>query len=108
MLVSSGVEFANFERAYDEILKNLDAIRAGDVSDWEFVSAKRAVTTSLLSQLDDPQSLEESCFDQLIAGIPYTPDEYATLAETVSREKIIEIANSVKLDSAYFMTGVNV
>jgi predicted Zn-dependent peptidase len=105
MIVSSGVEFANFERAYDEILKNLDAIRAGDVSDWEFLSAKRAVATSLLAQLDDPQGLEEACFDQLIAGIPYTPDEYATLAEAVSREKIIEIANSVKLDSVYFMEG---
>ena len=105
MIVSSGVEFDNLERAREEILKNLDEIREGEVSDFELLSAKRAVATSLLAQLDDPRGLEEACFDQLMAEIPYTPDEFATLAEMVTREKVVEIANSVRLDSVYNMLG---
>jgi len=106
MVVSSGVEFANFDLAYTEILKNLDAIRTGDLTDDEVLYAKRAVATSLLASLDDgPRGIERACLDQLLAGIPYTPDEFATLAENVTREQIIEIANSVVLDSVYFMEG---
>jgi len=107
MTVSSGVEFANLERARAEILKNLDAIRDGDISDWELLSAQRAVSSGLLALLDDPHGLEMSVFNQMMAGIPYTPDEFAALAETVSRESIVEIANSVKLDSVYCMYGLD-
>lgn len=106
MVVASGVEFANFELAYTEILKNLDAIRTGDLTDDEVLYAKRDVATRLLATLDSPSGLESACFDQMLAGIPYTPDEFATLAENVTREQIIEIANSVVLDSAYYMQNV--
>ncbi|NLB29524.1 MAG: insulinase family protein [Clostridiales bacterium] len=105
MVVSSGVEFESFQKARDEILSQLDAIRKGDLSDWEFVSAKRAVMTAQLTALDRPSGLEESCFDLRIAGIPYSPDELATLADVVDREKIVEIANSVRLDSVYYLEG---
>jgi predicted Zn-dependent peptidase len=105
MLVSSGVEFRNFERAYEEILAQLDAIRSGDLSDWEFLSAKRAVVTNRLTALDSPSGIESACFDQTIAGIEYTPEEFATLAEAVTRESVIEIAGNISLDSAYFMEG---
>jgi len=105
MVVSSGVEFKNFETARTEILAQLDAIRNGELSDWEFVSAKRAVLTAQLATLDRPAGLEEAVFDLNIAGIPYTPEELATLADTVSREKVIEIANSIELDSVYYLEG---
>lgn len=105
MVVSSGVEFKNFQTARNEILSQLDAIRAGELSDWEFVSAKRAVMTAQLASLDRPGGLEESCFDLCVAGIPYTPDELAALADVVNREKVIEIANSVVLDSVYYLEG---
>lgn len=105
MAVSSGVEFSNFQKARDEILAQLELMRKGDISDWEFVSAKRAVMTAQLALLDRPAGLEESCFDLSIAGIPYTPDELATLADVVERDRIIEIANNVLLDSIYYLEG---
>ena len=105
MVVSSGVEFKNFETARTEILAQLDAIRAGELSEWEFLSAKRAVMTAQLAALDRTAGLEESCFDLCIAGIPYTPEELAALADVVSREKVIEIANSITLDSVYYLEG---
>jgi hypothetical protein len=61
--------------------------------------------TAQLTALDRPSGLEESCFDLRIAGIPYSPDELATLADVVDREKIVEIANSVRLDSVYYLEG---
>ena len=105
MVVSSGVEFRNFETARTEILAQLDAIRSGELSDWEFLSAKRAVITAQLAALDRPAGLEESIFDLCIAGIPYTPEELAALADAVDREKVIEIANSITLDSIYYLEG---
>ncbi|MDR3209552.1 MAG: insulinase family protein [Oscillospiraceae bacterium] len=108
LVVSSGVEFASFDRALEEILAQLDAIRAGDVSDWEFLSAKRAVVTSRCAALDEPRGLEDAYFDQRLAKIPYRPDEFAALAEAVTKDEIIAAANSAILDSIYFLTGTEV
>jgi len=46
MIVASGVEFSKFDTALGEILVQLENVKKGDVSDWEFTSAKRYVITS--------------------------------------------------------------
>ncbi len=43
MLVSSGIETANYETAKKEILNQLEQCRAGNISDYEFDSAKRYI-----------------------------------------------------------------
>ena len=105
MAVASGVEFSKFETARDEILAQLEAIKNGDISDWELLSAKRAVITSIKSTMDKTIGLEELFFDQAVASNKLTPDETAALADSVTREEIIEIAQGVQLDTIYYLTG---
>jgi predicted Zn-dependent peptidase len=105
MIVSSGVEFSKADEARREITAQLDAIRAGDFSDWELTSAKRAVTTGIKSALDRPSGIEDQFFDRDLLRIPYTPDEMAALSDGVTRDEVIAIANSVVPDATYFLTG---
>jgi predicted Zn-dependent peptidase len=106
MAVSSGVEFAKFEEAQNEILAQLDAIKKGDISDWEHVSAKRAVITAVKSAMDKPTGLEDLFFDQTIASVKITPDELAALADGVTKEEIAGIASCTELDFIYYLTGL--
>jgi predicted Zn-dependent peptidase len=105
MVVSSGVEFSKFDAALTEILAQLDAIRRGEISDWEFVSAKRAEITTLKAALDRPSGVDDAYFDRAIAQVKYTPDELAALADGVTREEVVAIANGAETDAIYFLTG---
>ncbi|SHH48909.1 Predicted Zn-dependent peptidase [Sporobacter termitidis DSM 10068] len=107
MAVASGVEFAKFDEALREILAQLDAIRRGEISDWELVSAKRAVITSIKSTMDRPTGLEELFFDQSIASIKYTPDELAGLCDAVTAKEVADIASGIETDMIYYLTGTN-
>lgn len=108
MAVASGVEFSKFDEAQREILAQLDAIKNGDISDWELLSAKRAVITTVKSTMDKTTGLEELFFDQAISSIKMTPDELAALADGVTVKDIIEIASDIELDTIYTMTGTGV
>lgn len=107
MAVASGVEFAKFDEALQEILAQLDAIKKGDVSEWELLSARRAVITSVKSSMDKPSGLEELFFDQAVASIKITPDDLAALADSVTLEEISEIASSIELDTIYYLSGAS-
>lgn len=106
MAVYSGVEFDKFEEALNEILSQLDSIRKGDISEWELLSAKRYVITSIKSAMDKPSGLEDMFFDQTIASIKITPDELAALADGVTAAEISDIASGIELDSIYYLSGL--
>ena len=54
MIVSSGVEFDKLETAEKEILRQLEDCRNGEISDYEFDSAKRYLLSDLKTALDSP------------------------------------------------------
>lgn len=105
MLVSSGIEFDKFEIARDEILAQLEAVKKGDFTDDELLYAKKAVCSSLISMTDSPGALEEFYLTQTLTGLDYGPEVYAALCEEVSREDVLAVANSIELDSIYFLRG---
>lgn len=108
MIVSSGVDFSNFKSAYDEIISQLDAVRNGDISDWEFTSAKRYVVDSIRARLDRQSSLEAMYFEFALLGVTFTPEEYAGICDGVTVDEIVEVAKSVRLDSVYYLKGTEV
>ena len=38
--MSSGIEFQNYQRAYDEIMAQLEAVQKGELEDWELEGAR--------------------------------------------------------------------
>jgi len=105
MLVSSGIDFDKYQTALTEIITQLDACRNGEITEEELSSAKKYVITMLRSLLDSAGGLEDYWLGQSIDGLTYGPEEYAALAEDVTVEDITAIAQSVVLDSVYFLRG---
>ena len=72
----------------------------------------RSMSNSILSILnslkgvgDTPSSLVNWYFSRFCRGEIISPDEEISRIKAVTREQIIEAANSFKLDTVYVMTG---
>ncbi|MDR0861598.1 MAG: insulinase family protein [Oscillospiraceae bacterium] len=108
MIAFAGVEFTKRELAESEILAQLEAMRRGEIEEWEFQFAKRAVVSGMVANLDSPGGIEGTYFDMIMKGLDCAPEELAQRAEAVTLQQVVDIANSVKLDSVYFLQGTEV
>ena len=105
MIVSSGIEFKNYETAKSEILTQLEDVKAGKIGDDELEGARRILINSHLSMEDDQARLEEFWLGQAVAGTERTPKELAARLETVTREQVAAAARRLELDTVYFLKG---
>lgn len=105
MFVSAGIDADKLDETVAEIKAQLDAVRRGDIEDWELDGARKAVVTALTSATDSQLGLEALSLDFTLLGITISPEELAALADLVSKEDVIKAANAVKLDSVYFLAG---
>lgn len=103
MFVSSGIEPENFEKARDEILAQLEAVKRGDFTDEELEYARRCVSSDLKSMTDSAGALEEFYLTQTLVGLDYGPADLAALCAEVSREDVINVAKGVEPDLIYFL-----
>ena len=103
MLVSSGVEFQNMEKAKAEILRQLDLVRQGEIDEGELEGARRILVGSYRSALDDQGRQEEFWLGQAAAGLDTTLEETAAGFETVTREQVARAAQRLQLDTIYFL-----
>jgi predicted Zn-dependent peptidase len=105
VLVSSGIEFDKYQTAKDEILAQLEAIRRGEIEDWELEGSRRTLISSCLSSQDDQGRQEEFWLTQSVAGLEVTLEEIAAQLETVTREQVSAVAQKLELDTVYFLKG---
>ena len=103
--VSSGIEFENFQKTYDEILAQLDAVRKGDLEDWEFDGARSTLLNAYTSMGDSQGKLENFYLGQAATGQNESPEELAKQMLAVTPERIFRAMESVKLDTVYFLRG---
>ena len=103
--VSSGIEFDKFQQAYDEILAQLEAVRKGDLEDWELEGAKSTLLNAYASMGDSQGKLENFYLGQAATGQSETPEMLAQQVREVTPERIFEAMGTVTLDTVYFLKG---
>lgn len=106
MVVSSGVEFDNFDRAQEAILAQLDELRAGRFTREELHAAVRTLVNGIRSRWDSQGRMEDDCVAKLVYGI--RPDDDSGLiraVEQVTAEQVARAAGRIKLDTVYRLTG---
>ncbi|WP_298030563.1 EF-P 5-aminopentanol modification-associated protein YfmF [uncultured Dysosmobacter sp.] len=103
--VSSGIEFADYQRAYDEILAQLAAVRNGDLEDWELDGARSTLLNAYASMGDSQGKLENFYLGQAATGQSESPEELAEQVRNVTAERIFAAMETVKLDTVYFLQG---
>ena len=105
MAVSSGIEFDKYDAALSEILSQLDAIKRGEVSDYDLSAAKSSVASDYRAIEDSPLGLEDFYLNQALIGPDCSPSELAALADVITVKEVVEIAKGVECDAIYFLRG---
>ena len=105
MIVSSGVDFSNYDVALDEILVQLENVRNGDVSEWELASAKSSVANAIKSAMDRPSGLMDLYFDSIVSPVRYDPVDLSGMVESVTLDRVVATAAEIEADTIYFLTG---
>ena len=103
--VSSGIEFKNYQTAYDEILAQLRAVQDGEFEPWEIDGARECLISSLRSREDSAGRMEENAIGQAATYQWESAGELIDALRAVTPERISTAAKTVTLDTVYFLTG---
>lgn len=106
--VDIGVERSNIETARAEIIAQLDEIRSGNISDEEINSSIMALDNAVMQIGDTPSSYIGWYFDCFCDKDFITPEEHFRRFAGVTRERIVQAARSLNLDSIYLMLSKEV
>ena len=104
--VSAGIDRDQKERVIREIHAQLDACRAGEISEAELEAAKQALYSSIRSIHDSPGAIEGYYATAALSGMGLTPEQYRQAVERTTVEQIAAAARDVKLHTVYFLKGV--
>jgi len=104
-MVTSGIEPANYDKAKNEILLQLEEIKKGNISDDEMDSAKKRLRNSMLSVGDSPEAIHSWYANNAIFALSDTPEELIEKTERVTKEEVAETARKITLDTEYFLCG---
>lgn len=105
MVVSSGIETKDYQTAREEILRQLDECRNGNISDEEFDAAKRYILSELKGAADSPGGLDDFYIGAAAAGSRITLESLAAGIAAVTKEQTAQAARRVTLDAVYFLKG---
>lgn len=105
MLVNAGIEFENFQKAYDEIMVQLDNVKQGDISDFEFETAISSLVTSFESAYDDARYMQSICLGEIVSGTGCSIADYIKKLKDLKKQDLIKAMGKIELDTVYFLTG---
>ncbi len=101
LTVDSGVEEANVDKASKEILNQLEIVKNGEFTDFEYESSLRGIADSLKSYNDSQEMLDVWYCMKAVSGNFVSPDETAEKIASITREQIVAVAKTVSLHTVY-------
>lgn len=105
IVVNAGIEFENFQKAYDEILVQLEDIQKGNISEFEFNSSVITIINTYKGYYDDQRALTSFNLSQKIADTNMSIDDYIEGIKNVTVDDVVRVAKKLKLDTVYFLKG---
>lgn len=105
MLVQSGIESYNEEKAKNAILAQLEDIKNGNFSDDDIASSVKSLEDGFRSVSDSAESVASWFTSQVCAKEFLYPEDFIEQFKKVTREDIIEAAKAVTLDTVFMLEG---
>ena len=103
IFIKCGIEIKNYEKAMKIIRKQLEDMKSGNFTEDDISNAKKGIISSIKS-IDDEQDTEITYFfGQELTNNKISLDEYISKIEKITKEDIIKIANSITINTIYFL-----
>lgn len=105
MLVGSGIEVENYEKALSLILDEFENMKKGLFTEEELQLAKLTLERSLRSVNDSQHSYMGYYYSQWLSSKVFDIEELVEKVNAVTREQVIEAGQFVELDTVHFLTS---
>ena len=103
VMVDSGLEAENAKKAQDEIINQLEKVKAGDFSDFEFDSSIKSIVQSLNSYQDSLTSLDVWYALKIHNKSLYSPEDVSKMIYSITRDDVIKAAKGIRLNTVYLL-----
>ena len=105
MGISCGIEIPNYKKALDTILEQVEDMKNGNISEYEYNTTLKTLENSLNSMRDEQAQILDFNYSQILTGSNRTLEEVISNMKKVTISDVIDVAGKVELDTIYFMTG---
>ena len=105
MLVDCGIEFESREAAQAEILRQLDCICRGEITEEELANTKLIMKNGLGSVGDSLGGLDNWYMTCILDDLVLTPEEDAAEIDKITAEEVVAMAKRAKLSTVFFLKG---
>ncbi len=107
VIVDSGIEFENKEKAQKEIINQIKSIENGDFTDEELSQTILFVKNAMNSLTDSPSSVSNWYLTQILndADNIKSPEQDSADLELISADEVKKAASLLSLDTVYFLKG---
>ena len=103
VFIKCGIEIKNYEKAMEIIRKQLEDMKNGVFTDEDIENAKKGIISGIKA-IDDEQDTQITYyFGQELTGGKTSLEDYMQKIEKVSKEDIIKVANSISINTVYFL-----
>ena len=103
IFINCGIEINNYEKALEIVKKQIDDMKKGDFTEEDIENAKKGII-STIDLIDDEQDTGITYyFGQELSNNKISPEEYKEIVQKVQKDDIVKIANSVSINTIYFL-----
>lgn len=103
VMVQSGIEDANEEKAKNEIINQLRLTAEDEFTDEDFSSSIKSLTDSILGNSDTPEEITAWYASQILRNELKAPETYAKEIGNVDRAEVVRAAKTIMLDTIFML-----
>ena len=103
ILINSGIEISNYEKALKLIKEQLEEMKQGKFTEEEIENNKKGIIAAIKTISDEQDTAITYYFGQELGGSNVSEEEYIRKIEKIKKEDIVDIANKVLINTIYFL-----
>ena len=103
IFIRCGIQIENYEKAVELIKVQLENIKKGEFDEDDLQNAKTYLISSLKSVAEEQDTEVIYYIGQEISKTNMSLEEYIEKIENVTKEQVVELANSIQINTIYFL-----
>ncbi|MBP5426966.1 MAG: insulinase family protein [Clostridiales bacterium] len=104
MMISTGIEGKNRDIVRQMIMKELNNMKKGDITDFEIETAKKSIRNSYEATRDTQYGIIGVELRKELFGYKLGIEEILEMLDSVTKEDIMKVSENIVLDTEYVLT----
>ena len=107
LMIKSGIEIKNYEKALEIIKEQVENIKNGMFSDKDIENAKVYIISGIKNITVEQDTEIVFYMGQELSGNSFSIEDYIKNINAVTKEQIMQFAKNLQMNTIYFLTGLD-